>query len=286
MTRSLATLVLAVPALLAVPCCDTPPRQPPPPTQEGAPAPTIEGRWMGSYMTEGGLSGGPARWAIDAQGNVQGSLTDTVWLRSHGTARTGLLSGSCTGGVALMNVTWSTGQVDRFEGAIISSAYGSMGCNLTQKGADGNSVHGGGMTFELHEAGVAAQPPFGTPAEVTHPDMLLRYVGRWVTTYSESNGDAGTGAVRISRDGAIAGSMVSDAFSDPSSGFPSRTVTVSGRVEADGSLSLDITEGGSTTTLMGKGYFETPDTWVANLAASQEALAESGPAMTISFARQ
>lgn len=241
---------------------------------------------MGSYMTEGGMSGGPARWAIDAHGNVQGSLTDTVWLRSHGTPRTGLLSGSCTGGVALMAVTWNTGQVDRFEGMIISSAFGAMGCNLTQKGPDGNSVHGGGMTFDMHEAGVAAQPPFGTPAEVTHPDMLQRYVGRWVTTYSESNGDAGTGAVRIARDGTVTGSMVSDAFSDPSSGFPSRTVTVSGRIDADGSITLQVATGDATQSLQGKGYFETPDTWVANLAASHEALAQSGPAMTISFARQ
>ena len=237
-------------------------------------------------MTEGGMSGGPARWAIDGQGHVQGSLTDTVWLRSHGTPRTGLVSGSCTGGVALLTVTWSTGQVDRFEGMIISSAFGAMGCNLTQKGSDGNSVHGGGMTFDLHEAGVAAQPPFGTPTEITHPDMLQRYVGRWVTTFSEANGDAGTGALRIARDGTISGSMVSDAFSDPSSGFPSRTITLVGKVDADGSLALDVTQGGSTQTLQGKGYFETPDTWVANLATSHEALAQSGPAMTISFSRQ
>lgn len=271
---------------LAAPRCAAPPRQPLPPTQEGAPAPTIEGRWMGSYMTEGDISGGPARWAIDAQGNVQGSLTDTVWLRSHGTPRTGLLSGSCTGGVALVTVTWSSGQVDRFEGVITSSAFGSMGCNLTQKGADGNSVHGGGMTFDMHEAGVAAQPPFGTPADVTHPDMLQRYVGRWVTTFSEANGDAGTGAVRVQRDGTFSGSMVSDAFSDPSAGFPSRTVTVTGRVDADGSLALEIKAGDATQSLQGKGYFETPDMWVANLAASHEALAQSGPAMTISFSRQ
>lgn len=277
---------LAAPLVLAAPSCNAPPRQPPPPTQEGAPAPTIEGRWTGSYMTEGGMSGGAARWAIDAQGNVQGSLTDTVWLRSHGTPRTGLISGSCTGGVALMTVTWSSGQVDRFEGVITSSAFGSMGCNLTQRGSDGNSVHGGGMTFDLHEAGVAAQPPFGTPADVTHPDMLQRYVGRWITTFSEANGDAGTGAFRVARDGTITGSMVSDAFSDPSSGFPSRTITVAGKVDADGSLALDITSGDVTLTLQGKGYFETPDMWVANLAATHEALVQSGPAMTLSLSRQ
>jgi hypothetical protein len=286
MSRSLAICLLAVPISLAASSCSAPPRQPPPPTQSGAPAPTIEGRWTGTFMTEGGISGGKARWAIDAQGQVQGSLTDTVWLRSHGTPRTGLLSGSCTGGVALMTVTWSTGQVDRFEGVVTSSAFGSMGCNLTQKGSDGNAVHGGGMTFDLHEAGVAAQPPFGEPAEVTHPDMLQRYVGRWVSTFSESNGDAGTGAVRIARDGGLSGSMVSDAFSDPSSGFPSRTVTMTGRVDADGTISIDIAADGATKTLQGKGYFETPDTWVANLAASHEALAQSGPAMTISFTRQ
>jgi hypothetical protein len=80
--------------------------------------------------------------------------------------------------------------------------------------------------------------------------------------------------------------MVSDAFSDPSSGFPSRTVTIAGKVDADGSLALDITSGDTTQTLQGKGYFETPDVWVANLAATHEALAQSGPAMTISLSRQ
>lgn len=278
--------MLAAPAVLLASRCGAPPRQPPPPTQAGAHAPTIEGRWTGSYMTQGGMSGGSARWAIDPQGNVQGSLTDTVWLRSHGAPRTGLLSGTCTGGVALLAVTWSTGQVDRFEGMITSSAFGSMGCNLTQKGSDGNSVHGGGMTFDLHEAGVAAQPPYGQPADVTHPDMLQRYVGRWATTFSEANGDAGTGALRIARDGTVAGSMASDAFSDPSSGFPARTITVTGRIDADGTIALDIASGSSTQSLQGKGYFETPDTWVANLAASHEALAQSGPAMTISLSRQ
>jgi hypothetical protein len=237
-------------------------------------------------MTQGGMSGGPARWAIDAQGNVQGSLTDTVWLRSHSTARTGLISGSCAGGVALLSVTWSTGQVERYEGMITSSTYGSMGCNLTQHGADGNSVHGGGMTLDLHEAGVAAQPPFGAPSDVSHPDMLQRFVGRWVTTYSESLGDAGTGAVRIARDGTVSGSMVSDAFSDASGGFAPRTVTVGGKVEADGSLTLQLTQGSAVQSLQGKGYFESPDMWVCNLAASAEALAQSGPAMTLSFSRQ
>lgn len=272
-------------ALAALSACEAPPRQPPPPTQQGTAAPTVEGRWLGTFMTQGMTSGGRARWVIDSSGKVTGSLVDTVWQRAHGAGRTGALEGSCTGGIAMLTVTWSTGQVDRFEGAITSSAYGSMGCNASQRGSDGNAVHGGGITFDMHEAGVAAQPPFGTPTAESHPDFLQRFVGRWSVTFSASGGDAGTGAVTIARDGTVTGSIINDAFSDAGSGFPATTTALSGKVTADGSLSIGMGEGTAMSVLQGHGYFETPEMWVVNLAATPEALAQSGPAMTMSFSR-
>jgi len=258
--------------------------QQPGPTPQSKPLSTI-GRWSGTFTAQDQMSGGQVRLTVAANGGVDGSLVDSVWQRIHGTARTGSLTGSIAGGSAQVTVAWSTGQRDRFDGTAFAPSMGSLGINLSRYDSSGNFAKDGGVVFALHEAGVAAQPPFGEPT-TTPLDAMARWVGKWTANFYDRSGNAGTGGITIIADGSVRGVLIDDAWSDGSAGKPVRQATLAGSVDAGGVLALSVQwSDGAPQVLTGVGYFQAPESAVFQLGPTRESVAKDGPALTLTVGR-
>jgi hypothetical protein len=281
-------LLRSIPALLVASCalflngCAAP--QQPGPTPQSKPLSTV-GRWSGTFTAQDQSSGGQVRMTIAANGGVDGSLVDSVWQRIHGTARTGVLSGSIAGGSAQVSVAWSTGQRDRFDGTAFALSMGSLGMNLSREDSSGNFAKDGGIVFALHEAGVAAQPPFGEPP--TKPlDSMARWIGKWTANFYDRSGNAGTGSITIAADGSVRGVLIDDAWSDGDSSKPVRQATLAGSVDDAGVLALSVQwSDGAQVLFNGVGYFQEPESAVFQLGPSRESVAKDGPALTLTVGR-
>lgn len=291
-SRAVFTLASLVAVIAA--SCNSIPTQPAPDSaaaQAGAPAPTIAGRWSGSFTAQDLTSGGTARVSIAPDATVSGSLVDTVWQRAHGVARTGIITGSVAGGVAQMEIAWSTGQSEKFEGTASAPSSGSLGVNLRQYGPDGNFAKGGNIALALHEQGVQAGPPYGAqPA--TQPNFMAQYTGRWSVNFFGADGNSGTGSVTISKTGDVTGALVDDTWSDTVDGRKARHASLSGKIGEDGALAVAISWAspgsvptGSGDALQGKGYFEEPETVVFQLGTDPESLKLNGPLFTMTLTR-
>lgn len=258
--------------------------QQPGPTPQSKPLSTL-GRWSGTFTAQDQASGGQVRLAVAADGTVDGSLVDSVWQRLHGTARTGSLAGSIAGGSAQVTVAWSTGQRDRFDGTAFAPSMGSLGINLSRYDSSGNFAKDGGVVFALHEAGVAAQPPYGEPT--TKPlDAMARWVGKWTANFYDRSGNAGTGSITIVADGSVRGVLIDDAWSDGETGKPVRQATLAGSVDAGGVLALSVQwSDGAPQVFTGVGYFQEPESAVFQLGPTRESVAKDGPALTLTIGR-
>jgi len=258
--------------------------QQPGPKPQSKPLSTV-GRWSGTFTAQDQSSGGQVRVTIAANGAIDGSLVDSVWQRIHGTARTGVLSGSIAGGSAQVAIVWSTGQSDRFDGTAFAQSMGSLGINLSRYDSSGNFAKDGGMAFALHEAGVAAEPPFGEPP--TKPlDSMARWIGKWTANFYDRSGNAGTGSITIIADGSLRGVLIDDAWSDGESTKPVRQATLAGSVDDAGLLALSVQwSDGPQILLSGVGYFQEPETAVFQLGPSRESVVKDGPAMTLTVGR-
>ena len=258
--------------------------QQPGPTPQSKPLST-QGRWSGTFTAQDQTSGGQVRITVAADGGVDGSLVDSVWQRIHGTARTGVLSGSIAAGSAQVVIVWSTGQRDRFDGTAFSPSLGSLGINLSRYDSSGNFAQDGGLTVALHEAGVAAQPPFVEPP--TKPlDAMARWVGKWTANFYDRSGNAGTGSITVVAYGSLRGVLIDDAWSDGNPGKPVRQATLAGSVDDSGVLALSVQwSDGAQLLLSGVGYFQEPETAVFQLGPSRESVAKDGPALTLTIGR-
>ena len=269
-------------ALFALVACQSPPTQPGP--VAGEPISTI-GRWSGSYTGQDQMTGGQARVSIGADSTLTGSLVDSIWQRAHGVARTGIISGSLTAGVAQVTIAWSSGQTEKFEGMASAPSYGSMGINLRQYGPDGNFAKGANLAFALHEQGVAAGPPYGVPP-TTQPNFMTQYVGRWIANFHTADGNAGTGSATIDSNGEVQGALVDDAWADSSAGQSARHGLIVGTIDDSGKLVLALTWSGSAPiTLQGVGYFGAPESLVFQMGTDIEAVRRDGPALTMTLGR-
>ncbi|MSR29174.1 MAG: hypothetical protein EXS03_06335 [Phycisphaerales bacterium] len=284
---------LVVCAVAAISACNSPPTQPAPPqdrTETGdtpQPVSTV-GRWSGSFTAQNQASGGQARITIAEDGSVTGSFVDSVWQRAHSVARTGLITGRLTAGVAQVTIAWSTGQSERYEGVASAPSYGSLGINLRLYAPDGNFARSGNLALSLHEQGVVSGPPYGQPP--TEPkDFLAQYVGKWTANFHTADGNAGTGSVTIATSGDVRGTLVDDAWSDSSAGSPAQHGSVSGSVNAQGQfvLAWSWSSGGGQTaaSIRGHGYFQAPETLIVHLGDSPEAMVLNGPLVTLTLER-
>lgn len=274
--------------------CSAPPTQPSPDSaavQDGSPPRTTVGRWSGSFTAQDGTSGGSARITVAQDATISGSLVDTVWQRAHTVARTGVISGSIAGGVAQLQVEWSTGQSEKFEGTATAPSFGSLGINLRQYAPDGNFARSGGVALALHEQGVIASPPYGQPA-TTQQDFLAQYAGRWTVNFYSADGNSGNGSLTITAGGDLTGALVDDGWSDRGPGGPMRHASLSGKIDGAGHLVLCITwsargtvPSGSGEVLQGSGYFEEPETVVFQLGRDPESLKQNGPQLTMTMGR-
>lgn len=266
----------------ALTACNTPPSQPGPVAGQSV---TTVGRWSGSFTAQDQMSGGQARLSIAADGSVNGSLVDSVWQESHGVARTGIITGSVTAGVAQVSIAWSTQQSERFEGMASAPSYGSMGINLRQYGPDGNFAKGGSIAFALHEQGVTASPPYGTP-KTNQVNAMDQFVGRWTLNFYTLDGNAGTGTATIASNGDLRGALVDDAWSDSATEKSAQHGSLSGKIDASGKLALAVTWGTSAAqNLQGTGYFEAAETLVFQMGTDSGAAQQDGAAFTMTMGR-